>query len=151
MSKTTLKVGETFIVTFDFSKELELKRRDDFSYSVGEFITIGAYVYECTNAGKSAPQIPESVSTTIGATVDDGTVEWTVRDYSTDGTDTISTRTVTASSGLTVDSSAIAKSVHVNVTFTADTVGSNYLLCEIVTLAGETLRHKHPVYVEQTA
>ena len=66
-------------------------------------------------------------------------------------TTTITTRTVTASSGLTVDSSAIAKDVHVDVTFTADTVGRNHLLCEVVTVAGETLQHKHPVYVEQTA
>ena len=150
MSKTTMKVGETLTFTFDFSKELERPRRNNFSYAVGEFVTIGAYVYECTNAGKSAPQIPESISTTIGATMDDGTVEWTVRDYSTSGGDTISTHTVTKSSGLTIDSSAIAKSLHVNVTFTADTIGRQYILCEIVTAGGETLQHKEYIYVEQT-
>ena len=140
MSKVfTARNGETIAVSFDFSEELKLPWRSAFQYSVGEFVTIDALVYECTNAGKTGNELPENLSTTIGATQDDGTVEWTVRDFSTSGTDTISTITVTADTGITIDSSATAKSVYVEVTFTTTAIGKKQITCEIVTVAGETL------------
>lgn len=144
----TLKVGETLKVTFDFSKSLENTWRSNFQYATGEFVTIGALVYECTNAGKTGSELPENISTTIGATQDDGTVEWTVRDFSTSGSDTISTRTVTASTGITIDSSSIEKSTYVDVTFTADDAGKQSITCQVKTVAGETLKHKEYVFIE---
>jgi len=148
ISDISVVVGETLTVVFDFHKELEVPRRSNYQQAVGEFITIGTLVYECTNAGKTGVAIPENLSTTVAATQDDGTVEWTVRDYSASGSDTISSKTVTASSAaLTVDSSAIAKSMYVNVTFTAVTAGDHNIVCEVVTAGGETLRHKLKVFI----
>ena len=141
------KVGETLSIVFDFRKELEVPWRDNYQYAVGEFVTIGALVYECTNAGKTGTEIPEGLTKTIAATQADGTVEWTCRDYSTNGSDTIATQTTTASSGISVDSSAIAKSTYVNVTFGADTAGSNTITCTPVTAGGETLKHVANVYI----
>jgi len=146
-SDITVDVGETLVVIFDFSKELETPWRADYQYALTEYITIGSLVYECTNAGKTGSQKPGNMTTTIAATQDDGTVEWTCRDYSTSGSDTISSKTVTGSSGITIDSSAIAKSTYVNVTFTADTAGGNTILCQVVTAAGETLRHTYNVFI----
>ena len=147
-SDITVDVGETIIAIFDFSEELKIPWRAEYQYSIGEFIQIGAYAYECTNAGKTGLAIPENLTTTIAATQVDGTVEWTARDYSTSGTDTISSKTVTASdAGITVDSSAIAKNTYVSVTFTAVTMGSRSIVCEVVTAAGETLRHTYQVYI----
>ena len=144
----TVDVGETLVVIFDFSKELENPWRADYQYTTGEFITIGSYVYECTDAGKTDHEIPENLTQTIGATQTDGTVEWTCRDFSLSGSDTISSKTVTASdAGITVDSSSIVKSVYVSVTFTAVTAGSRNIVCEVVTAAGETLRHTYRIYI----
>lgn len=147
-SDITVDVGETLVVIFDFSKELETPWRAEYQYALAEFITIESYVYECTNAGKTGFAIPENLTKTIGATQDDGTVEWTCRDFSTSGSDTISTKTATASdAGITVDSSAISKSVYVSVTFTAVTAGPRSIVCEITTAAGETLRHTYQVFI----
>jgi hypothetical protein len=145
----TVDVGETLTVIFDFSDELKTPWRASYQYTTSEFIQIGDLVYECTNAGKTGLQIPENLTTTIGATQVDGTVEWTCRDYSaTSGSDSISTKTVTASdAGLTVDSSAISKSHYVSVTFTAVTAGSRNIVCEVVTAAGETLRHTYNIFI----
>ena len=91
----TVDVGETLVVIFDFSKELATPWRADYQYATNEFITIGAYVYECTNAGKTGLELPENLNKTIGGTQVDGTVIWTVRDFDTSGSDTISSKTVT--------------------------------------------------------
>ena len=148
-SDITVDVGETLSVVFDFAEELKVPWRPNYQYSTLEFIQVDSLVYECTNAGKTGANLPENFSTTIGGTQADGTVEWTVRDYSaTSGTDTISTKTVTASSAaLTVDASAIDKSLYVTATFTAVSKGSHSIVCEIVTAAGETLRHTYKVFV----
>jgi len=145
----TVDVGETLIVMFDFAEELKTPWRADYQYTTSEFIQIGAFVYECTNAGITDHAIPENLTTTIGATQDDGTVEWTCRDYSaSSGTDTISSQTSTASdSGITVDTSSIVKSLYVTVTFTAVTAGKRNIVCEAVTAAGETIRHTYRVYI----
>ena len=102
----TVENGETLTILFDFSKELEVPWRPEYQYALADFITIGAYIYECTNAGKSAKKLPDNLTTTIGATQDDGTVEWTCRDWATTGSDTISTPTVTGTSGVSIDSSS---------------------------------------------
>ena len=147
-SDITVDVGETLVVIFDFSGELEIPWRANYQYALLDFITIGSLVYECTNAGKTGPEMPENLTKTIGATQNDGSVEWTCRDYSSSGYDAISSKTVTASSAsITVDSSAIAKGVYVSVTFTAVTAGSNSIVCEIVTAGGETLRHTYNVFI----
>ena len=149
----TLDVGEVVTVLIDFSKELENPRRDNFQYSTSEFVTIGAYVYECTNAGKTASDAPESLTKTIGATQDDGTVEWTCRDFSTSGSDTISSYTITPSSAALTISAApspdttIVKSTYLNITITAVTAGSHSVVAEVVTAEGETLRHTYKVFV----
>jgi len=148
-SDITVDVGEVIIVIFDFTEELKIPWRSEYQYTTSEFIQIGSYVYECTNAGKTGLAIPENLTTTIAATQTDGTVEWTCRDYSaSSGSDTISSKTVTASdAGITVDSSAISKSTYVSVTFTAVTAGSRSIVCEVVTAAGETLRHTYNVFI----
>ena len=144
----TIDVGETVIVEFDFAKELRNKWQADYQYALTEFIQIGAYEYECTNAGITGHEIPENLTTTIAATQIDGTVEWTCRDYGTSGTDTISTQTCTASdAGITVDSSAIEKNLYVTCTFTGVTAGSRSIVCEIVTVGGETIRATYNVFI----
>lgn len=152
-SSITVDVGETLTVVFDFHKELETPWRANYQYATGEFITIGSYVYECTNAGKTGLELPENLTKTVGATQDDGTVEWTCRDFSTSGSDTIGGTspvllTVTPSSGITIDSKEIVKNTYVNVTFAADTAGRNTIVCEVITTAGETLRHTYRVFIE---
>ena len=144
----TARTGETLLVSFDFSEELKLPRLPEFQYSVGEFVTIAALVYECTNAGKTAKEVPENLSTTIGGTQDDGTVEWTVRDFSLSGSDTISTKVVTADTGITIDSSLIVKSVYVSVTFTTTTTGNKEVTCKVTTAAGETIISILDVFVK---
>jgi hypothetical protein len=148
MLNTTMRIGETLTFVYDFSSELVLQWQPDYQVSVGEFITIGPYVYECTDAGKTGPQQLETVPQTIGGTHNDGTVEWACRDFSTSGTDTLSSSSVTASSGLTVDSSAVTKSTYVTATVTATAKGKQHILVEVDTAAGETLQHKHYVFVE---
>lgn len=134
----TLKVGEQLTLRFDFLPDLEFPWRANYRYSVGQFITVGSFVYECTNAGKTAAELPEDLTTTIGATQNDGSVEWTCRDYSNSGTDTISSITgVTTSSEVTVDSSAIVDSVYVYVTITAVSIGKTELKCQVATVSGE--------------
>jgi len=144
----TVENGETLTVVFDFSKELEIPWRPEYQYGLTNYVTIGSYIYECTNAGKSGKQLSDSLTTTIAATETDGTVEWTCRDWATTGSDTISTKTVTASSGLTVDSSTIAQNLYVDVTFTATAIGRNELTCQITTAAGETLKAIQTVLVK---
>ncbi len=145
----TVAVGETIIVIFDFAEELRIPWQADYQYSAGEFVQIGSYVYECTDAGLTGHEIPENLTQTIAATQVDGTVEWTCRDYSVSGTDTISSQTTTASdAGLTVDSSSIVKNLYVSVTFTAVTAGSRNIVCETVTAGGETIRHTYEVFIE---
>ena len=146
----TVDAGETLSVTFDFSEELRIPWQPNYQYASGEFIQVGAFVYECTNAGKTGPAMPESLTTTIGDTETDGSVVWTCRDYSaSSGSDTISAKDVSASSAaLTIDSSTIVKSLYVSVTFTAVSTGSHSIVCEVDTAAGETLRHTYRVFVE---
>lgn len=138
-------VGEIQTLTFDFSDELALPWYSEFEYALGEFITVGSFVYECTNAGKTGVEEPPEWSTTIAATIEDGSVEWTCRDFSTSGSDTISDKTVTPSSGLSVGSSTIVKSTRVDVTFTVTATGIQTLLCEIDTTAGD--KHKKTLQV----
>ena len=148
MSDITVDVGETLSVVFDFHKELEIPRRSNYQYTTTEYVTIGAYIYECTNAGKTGTETPESITTTIGVTQVDGTVEWTCRDYGANGYDAISSKTVTPSSAaITIGSSAIAKGVYVNATFTAVTAGSHSIMCEVVSAGGETLRKTQSVFI----
>lgn len=145
---TTVEVGETVTLIFDFSKELEIPWRPEYQYALADYVTIGSYVYQCSNAGKSGKQLPENLTTTIAATQDDGTVEWTCNDWSTNGSDTIASRTVTATSGLTIDASSIAKSLYINATFTATAIGRNEITCTIITNNGETLKAVHTVLVK---
>lgn len=137
-TKTTMKVGETLTLVFDFLADLEIPCRRNYQYSSGEFVTVGAFVYECTSAGKTADRAPK-FTTTIAATMNDGSVEWTCRDYSTSGSDTLSSKTVTGETGITIDSSDIVKSTYVSVVITADSVGCHTVTCTVVTAAGETL------------
>ncbi len=138
-------VGEIETVTFDFSEDLANPWRRNFEYSLAEFITVGSFVYECTNAGKTGAEEPSEWLTTIGQTIEDGSVQWTVRDFSNSGSDSISTKTVTAPAGLNVGSSSIIKSTRVDVTFTVVSGGTHDLLCQVDTAAGQ--RHKQTLKV----
>lgn len=141
------KVGETLNLTFDFTADLEIKWRDLYQQSAGDFITVGSFIYECTDAGKTDYQQPEW-PTAIGTTVDDGSVQWTCRDYSTAGSDTITAIAVPSVTGVTVDSSAIDLGTRVDVTVTITADGSHELECEVTTAAGETLKKDLSVVVD---
>lgn len=147
----TVSNGETIANgVFDFSKELELHRLPEYQYALGEFVraeNFDGFVYECTNAGKTIGSEPDWPAV-VGAIVNDGSVEWTCRDFSDSGSDTISTVTVTPGSGLTVNSAVADKSTRVNVSFTAAAVGRTELLCSIVTAAGQTLKQVLKVVVK---
>lgn len=140
----TARVGETVGVTFDFSNELAVSWQADYQYALASFITVGPFVYEVTDAGKTASQEPEW-PTTVDDTVNDGSVEWTCRDFTTAGTDTISTRSVPSITGVTVDSDAITLSTRVDATVTITATGKHELECTVTTAAGETL--KHSIYI----
>lgn len=145
---TTVENGETLTVKFDFSRELETPWLPLHQYEVGDYITVGPYVYECINTGKSGFEIPENLTTTLGDTESDGTVIWMCNNWSTNGSDTISVQSVTATSGITIDASAIELGHYVPVTFTATATGRNKITCEIDTVAGETLKAVHTVLVQ---
>lgn len=145
----TLSVGETITkYSFDFSEELEIQHEVDYEFSSGDFIRVDGFVYECTNAGKTAAQAPEWPHV-IGQTVNDGSVEWTCRDFGSSGSDSISTRSfVVSAANVTVDSSAIVLSTRVEATITAVSVGAVTVTCTIVTAAGQTIKQALKVVVK---
>lgn len=139
MESKTFKVGATGVIEFDFSQFLSIQWIDGYEYALADFVRPTApngFVYECTNAGQSNSDEPEW-PTTIAQTIDDGSVEWTCRDFSASGSDSISSQTTTAETGVTVDSSAI-DGTRVDATITCGTKGCFIVTCEIDTAAGET-------------
>lgn len=74
----------------------------------------------------------------VGDTVVDGSVTWTCRAFGTSATDTISSQTATAPSGLTLGTPTSSGTV-VTVRASAGIDGKDYLVtCQIVTAAGQT-------------
>lgn len=134
--------NEVIVYRFEFARSLETLWRPAKQYALTVFVrptTPNGFEYECTNAGQTSQDEP-AWPTTIGATINDGSVEWTARDFGLSASDTISTRTIAADNGVTIDSSAIADT-GVLVTISGGTLGQVYdVACRIVTAAGETIR-----------
>lgn len=147
MSDFTGKVAEETTLVYDFGPDLERIREADYQYGLGEFITIGAFVYECTSAGKTSGQPLDNVPTVPGQTFDDGSVEWTCRDFDLTGSDTISGAAFNNPAGITVDSDSIEKSTRVHVVITLDTKGTYDLVCTASTVAGAELKQSATVLV----
>ncbi len=143
--------NEVLRITFDFTRDLEVTWRAGAEYQAGDFVrptTPNGVEYECTTAGQSGKREPLWVG--VNSTVSDGIGElvWAGRSFANNATDTISGRTVTASSGLTISNDAISGE-----TITADissgTDGACYnIVCQIVTANGETLELAEKVRVE---
>lgn len=128
---------ENLNIEVEFARVLEYTWRAGTSYSLTDYVRPDApngFEYECTNAGQSASIEPE-FPTTIGATIDDGSVEWTCRDFGTNGTDTISSQSVAAETGLTI-SNASATSTVVAFNASGGTNGNAYVVSVEATTAG---------------
>ena len=143
--------NEVIKVTFDFTRALEVTWRAGTEYSIGQYVrptSPNGVEYECTAAGQSGKREPLWVG--VSSTVSDGIGElvWTGRSFGDNATDTIQSRTVTASSGLTVANDQIAgETVEADISGGGD--GSCYeVVCQIVTVNGETLELEEKVKVE---
>jgi hypothetical protein len=132
--------NEVIPYEFEFLSALETVWHPKEIKSATQYVrpTVGnGYEYECTDGGLTGTEEPDWPET-IGGTVDDGTVEWTCRDFGSNATDSISTHQATADSGITVDSSSVLGTV-VTVTLSGGTLGMTYdVRCRIVTTAGQT-------------
>lgn len=133
--------NEVITLKFDFTLELEELWRPGTEYTTGSFVRPrkpNGYEYEATTGGQSSHREPYW-PTTVAATVSDGSITWTARAYGNNATDTISTRTVTTDTGLTVANDAIdGETVTVDVS-SGKKLACYDVVCQIVTVAGETL------------
>lgn len=147
----TKRENEVVKLTFNFERVLETIWQPAKEYDATDYVRptrANGFEYEATHSGTAQSGVREPKwPTTAGNTVTDGSVTWTARAFSTNATDTISTRTVTADSGLTVDSSAIDART-VTATISGGTAPGMYdVVCQIVTAAGETLEEKAKIKV----
>lgn len=94
------------------------------------------FEYECTNAGQTHSEEPNWPQT-IAETVDDGSVEWTCRDFDANGSDTIASIAISADTGITVDASGF-DNYGVTMTLSGGSIGSSYdITVDSTTAAGE--------------
>lgn len=139
----------TRLYRIEFARALEEVWRGGAEYSAGEYVRPpipNGYEYECTNGGQTS-QADVKWPTTIGAEVVDGSVVWTCRDFGANATDSLSTRSVIADAGLTVDSSAIDGTT-VQFTLSGGTENKSYdVSVEAVTAAGDTFDERVRVSV----
>jgi len=93
----------------DLARVLEQQWRQGAPYSLTEYVRPtrpNGFEYECSNAGQSASVEPDW-PIVIADTIDDGSIEWTCRDFGSNGTDLLSSVIVTAETGLTVDTYSV--------------------------------------------
>lgn len=127
MQHRTKGINEVFTYEVEFARALETIWKPANEYAATQYVrpvTINGFEYECTDAGQSGSQEPDW-PTTIGETINDGSVEWTCRDFASNATDSIQTHTVVADTGLTIDSSTIS-GTRIDVTVSGGTLGRSY-------------------------
>lgn len=145
----TLTVGESYLLRFDFARALEDIWQSAGEYSVGDFVrpsTPNGFEYECTNAGQtdlSEPAWPK----TIAATVEDGSVQWTARDFALAATDTLSTGPVTGTGSGTIGTPTV-EDTDVYAAYTATAKGLDVVTCLATTALGNILSGQFRITVK---
>ena len=129
--------------TFTFDRALEELWRPGAEYGLAEYVrpTVpNGFEYECTNAGQSDQSEPDW-PVAIAGTIDDGSVEWTARDFDTNASDTINTYVVTVPAGLTNDADVLlGTATGITVKLSGGTLGQSYdVEVEATTVAGEVV------------
>lgn len=117
------------IITYrmNFARALEAIWQPGHAYDVGDYVRPmwpNGFEYECTNAGQTAQDAPDW-PVVIASTIDDGSVQWTARDYGINASDTITSKAVTADTGITIDSSSL-EGTEVIATLSGGTPGKVY-------------------------
>lgn len=135
--KRSKGAAEKFSYEFDFVSTLETTWHPKQVKALAQYVrpTKGnGYEYECTDAGLTDTEEPDWPET-IGETVEDGTVQWTCRDFDSNATDSIQTHLATGETGITIDGSSVSGTV-VLVTVSGGTKGETYeIRCKITTAA----------------
>lgn len=127
MQRRSKGASETLTYEIDFARALETNWQPGKEYSASQYVrpsTVNGFEYEATSAGQSDTEEPDW-PVTITETVDDGTVEWTCRDFANNASDSIQTRLVTPDDGITVDGSSI-QGTRIDVTVSGGTAGQTY-------------------------
>ncbi len=143
MKPFTKTVNEGITLEFEFSRVLEFLWLPGQEYSLTDAVRPTAsngFQYECTNAGQTDNEEPDwtTALTSPETTITDGSVIWSVKDFGTDASDTISTETVTADTGLTA-AAAVKDGTKITSRITGGTASKSYnVTCQIVTAAGDT-------------
>lgn len=138
-----VEVGEVVTLEFDFSREIEHQWQPGKVYSLNDYVrprVPNGVEYQATTAGQSGSKEPRWPA--IGSTESDGrgALVWTGVAFATNATDTISSHSVTADSGMDVDSSSVSGGSVLATLSGFDSKSCYDVVCEIVTSAGETLR-----------
>ncbi len=143
MKPFTKTVNEGITLEFEFARVLEFLWRPCQEYSLTDFVrptTSNGFQYECTNAGQTDNEEPDWTTTLASPrnTITDGSVVWAVSDFGDSASDTISTKDVTADTGLSA-SAAVQDGTKISSRITGGTAGKSYnVICQIVTAAGDT-------------
>lgn len=138
MKTITKTANEVLILEFEFARALEHIWRPGKEYAATDYVrptNSNGFEYECTDAGQTTNEEPDW-PTTIASTIDDGSVVWTCRDFGTNGTDTISTETVTSDADITIGSASSSGTV-VSATASGGS-GCHEVVAQIITAAGAT-------------
>ena len=151
MKSITKTETEVLKIEFEYARALETKWRSGTGYSVGAYVrpsVPNGFEYECTNAGQSSvrePSWPTTVAASPAASssiVTDGSVEWTCRDFGTNATDTISSVSITAETGLTI-SGITNGSTTTQFNVSAGSRGNSYVVSvEATSSASEVIEDK---------
>jgi hypothetical protein len=139
LKSITKSVDEELILEFEFARELEHKWRSGRQYALNTYVrptVLNGLEYKVTTAGQSAEREPKW-PTTVGETVQDGSVVWTAQTFADNASDSISSQTVTTDAGLTI--SGIAQTgTRVSAKVAAGT-GRHVVVCQVTTASGEVL------------
>jgi len=153
MKPFTKTVDEGITLEFEFARVLEYLWLPGQEYSLTDFVrptTPNGFQYECTNAGQTDNEEPDWTTTLASPrnTITDGSVIWAVSDFGASASDTISTKTVTADTGLTA-AAAVQDGTKITSRVTGGTAGKTYdVVCQIVTAAGDTYEATRKVTVK---
>lgn len=142
--------NEVIILEFDFARELETVWRPGKNYALNAYVRPripNGLEYQATIAGQSGSKEP--IWPALAATQGDGkgALVWTGVAFVSNASDTISTRTVTPDSGLTLDSSSIDGTSILATISGGNKPGCYDVVCQIVTSAGETLEATRQVRI----
>ena len=152
MKSFTKTANEGITLEWEFARVLEYVWLPGQEYAVNDFVRPTApngFQYECINIGQTDNEEPDWTTTLASPrnTITDGSVIWAVSDFGNDGSDTISTQTVTPETGLSAGS-ATKVGTKISSRVTGGTSGNTYdVVCKIVTAAGDTYEETFEVTV----